>query len=630
MSHVLDLNPIQQEAVKHTHGPVLILAGAGSGKTRVLTHRVAYLLEQKIASPEEILLLTFTNKASGEMMHRVEALTGGKVKVMGGTFHSFCVRVLRRYAQEAGLDPNFVIFDTDDQLDVVKTAMMNLGIDAKTNKPSTFLNTISGAKNELISADEYASFARGDWQQKAARIYMAYQQLLARYKAVDFDDLLVRGVKMLQNNDEVRDKLQEQFKHVLVDEYQDTNKAQYMLTKILAGKHKNITVVGDAAQAIYSWRGADYKNMLLLKSDFADLVTINLEQNYRSTQNILSAANSVISQNKKHPILKLWTDNTDGDKITVYEADTEADEARFVADTVWNKNYADFAVLYRTNAQSRVFEEALLHRGIPYTLIGGVRFYERREIKDVMAYLHLLVNPDNEVARKRCEKNGKGRLAKLVARSSWFVEKRATIDIVDEVLKVTGYLEQYDPENEEDASRLENIKELRSVAEQFPDLLEFLENVALTEKESKRVNFGDQGAVTLMTLHAAKGLEFKNVFLVGMEEGLFPHSRSLMDAEQMEEERRLAYVGITRAMKKLYLSYARRRLYFGQRGNNPVSRFLAEIPERLIENKTSGLGSLGEYRTSPTSRRSSAASIGARWGFDENGNWQWKPDDADA
>jgi DNA helicase-2/ATP-dependent DNA helicase PcrA len=624
MSILNDLNPIQQQAVTYSDGPLLILAGAGSGKTRVLTYRVAHLISEHGVPPENILLMTFTNKASEEMLNRVSnLLKASKTRIAGGTFHSFCARVLRKYAGPAGLESDFVIFDTADQLDTIKQAMSLLAVDIKSTKPGSILGAISSAKNELISASEYPNYARGTFQQTVARVYIVYQQLLHKYHALDFDDLLMETVKLLRTNPDILDKLQEQFKYILVDEYQDTNKAQYEITKQLAKKYRQLTVVGDAAQAIYSWRGADYRNLLLLKQDFSDLETINLEQNYRSSQVILDAAYGVISKNKNHPILKLWTEKNGGQKITVYESESESDEATYIINRIQEqidagKRYYDFAVLYRTNAQSRVFEEAFLHMGIPYTLVGGTRFYERKEVKDVLSYLQLLTNPANEVALKRAEKIGKNRLQKLrEAHINMYVD---TLEILDEVLRVTQYLELYNPDNEEDAARLENIKELRSVAQQFPKMVDFLENIALTEKEAKSkarsLEESRLGAVTLMTLHAAKGLEFKTVFLVGLEEGLFPHSRTLMDPTEMEEERRLCYVGITRAMEKLYLTYARRRLYFGQRSSNMVSRFLADIPEKLLDMPLEA-------------PRKTAASVGEKWGFDESGNWRWKPSDDD-
>lgn len=601
MDILAGLNEAQKQAVMWDRGPLLILAGAGSGKTRVLTHRVMWLIERGV-NPDEILLQTFTNKASQEMLKRVK-----NGKVMGGTFHSFSAKILRRFADEAGLDPNFVIFDEGDQLDTVKQAMIAVGADPKAVKPGSVLGAISGAKSELISPGEYAGNARGNFWQTVARVYLAYQQLLKRYKALDFDDLLGEMVRLVKMDAEVREKLQEKFKYILVDEYQDTNKAQYEITKTLAQKYQNLTVVGDFSQSIYSWRGADYRNMLALKSDFPELTIMNLEQNYRSTQTILDAANQVISKNKNHPVLNLWTDKGGGEKISIFEAESEYDEASFLISQM-KTDLTNYAILYRTNAQSRVLEEALLHAGIPYSLFGGVRFYERKEIKDALAYLRLVLNPYDEISRKRAEKNGKTRLARLEA--SNLKPQIPTIKILDEVLKITQYLDQFDEMDEEDAARLENIKELRSVAQEFSNLAEFLENIALTEKESRRSRSAD--AVTLMTLHAAKGLEFRTVFMVGMEEGLFPHSRSLFDSEQMEEERRLAYVGMTRAMDKLYLTYARRRLFFGTRSNNAVSRFLADIPENLIEaNK--------EIKF--------VKKISESWGFDETGVWKWSPDD---
>jgi len=616
-----ELNPAQQAAVSYDEGPMLILAGAGSGKTRVLTYRVAYLVGAKGVDPAHILLLTFTNKAAEEMLSRVKRLIGEKaMRISGGTFHSWCARTLRRYAAEAGLAENFVIFDPDDQIETVKRAMTLVGIDIKSVKPGSILGTISNAKNELIGPSEYASFAKGNFQLAAAKTYMAYQQLLKKYKALDFDDLLVEAVRLLQRNPEVLEKLQNHHTHILVDEYQDTNKAQYTITKLLARRDENLTVVGDAAQAIYSWRGADYRNLLLLRQDFPNLATVNLEQNYRSTQTILTAAHEVVAKNKNHPVLKLWTDRGEGEKIMVYEAESEIDEARFVLQSIQGDPGAldRFAILYRTNAQSRVIEEALLHAGIPYSLIGGVRFYERREIKDVLCYLRLVINPDDDVARKRAEKLGKTKLLKFTQSLSETESQFSSLQIMDKVLQVTGYLDGLDPLDEEDAARIENIKELRSVAAEYPNLTLFLENVALTEKESRKrgqreiVRSG--GAVTLMTLHAAKGLEFDTVFLVGMEEGLFPHSRTLNNPEEMEEERRLCYVGMTRAQNKLYLTYATQRLYFGQRNNNMVSRFVGDVPETLLA------------ATIPN-RAAKFARVSEAWGFDESGVWKWRPED---
>jgi len=594
MSDILThLNPPQQEAVTHGEGPLLILAGAGSGKTRALTYRVAYLIKDQKIEPENILLVTFTNKAANEMKERVRKLVG-ITPPFAGTFHSFCARILRIDGKHVGIPPNYLIYDEADQLDTIKLALEKLDISSKYFRPASVLTTISQAKNELISATEYPQYARGHFQKTVAQIYLAYQQLLKEYEALDFDDLLFKAVRLFQKEKSVLGKYQNRFRYILVDEYQDTNRAQYILTKLLAQKWRSLCVVGDASQAIYGWRGADYRNLSHLKNDFPDLKIINLEQNYRSTQKILDAAHKVISHNTTHPILKLWTKKEGGEKISLYEAKSELDEAVFVVNKIiehrlkQNSPYSDFAVLYRTNAQSRVLEEAFLHAGIPYILVGGVRFYERKEIKDCLAYLRVLANPKDLVSYKRIEKLGKGRLKKFLEFSKKFDPKKyKTIKILDKVLKTTGYLDLYNPEDEKDLVRLENIKELRSVATEFPKLTQFLENVALVEqehlpehpiKDKKR-----KKAVNLMTAHAAKGLEFPVVFMVGMEEGLFPHSRSMMEKDELEEERRLCYVGITRAKEKLYLVYARRRLYFGQRASNPISRFIADIPENLLE-----------------------------------------------
>lgn len=621
MSDILQgLNQKQQEAVLFADTPLLILAGAGSGKTKVLTHRVAHFISNKNVPAENILLLTFTNKASESMLNRVKNILNTENRtpstVAGGTYHSFGAKILRRFFNEANLDQNFTIFDTDDQIDTIKQTLLNLGLDPKTTKPSSILSAISSAKNELISQHDYVNFARGHFQEIVSKVYLTYQQLLKRFRALDFDDLLVETVKLLQNNPKVLENLQETFTHILVDEYQDTNKAQYQITKLLAKKDKHLTVVGDFSQAIYSWRGADYRNMLLLKQDFLDLSTINLEQNYRSTQNILDAANSVISKNKNHPILSLWTEKSNGSKITLFEAENEWREAEFLISKIQDlrSKYSDHAVLYRTNAQSRIIEETFLQHQIPYVLVGGTRFYERKEIKDVLCYLRLLLHPEDEVSKKRAEKIGKTRLNKLLMTDYLsLITTKSTSEILDHVLKTTGYIDMYNSDDEEDFARLENIKELYTVASQHQNLNEFLERIALTEKESSKskIRSGTADYVTLMTLHSAKGLEFKEVFIVGLEEGLFPHSRTLMDVSELEEERRLAYVGITRAMEKLYLTYTKNRTIFGQRSSAVPSRFIVEIPEHLLETS---------LPPTPKLRRD-------KWGFNEEGVWQWKPDD---
>jgi DNA helicase-2/ATP-dependent DNA helicase PcrA len=522
-----NLNPEQLKAVTFNGGPLLILAGAGSGKTRVLTHRVAYFMSELGIGGNEILLLTFTNKAAEEMMKRVKILTKDAVatqksNVEGGTFHSFCARLLRNYSSIINSSNKYVIFDEGDQLDTIKQSMERLGVDVKTVKPGAVLGTISAAKNELVGPSEYAGFAKGNWQSTVAKIYMVYQQLLKKYNAFDFDDLLMETVRVLKSNRELLTTLRSRYKYILVDEYQDTNKAQYEITRLLSLEHQNLTVVGDAAQAIYSWRGANYKNLMLLKQDFANLTIVNLEQNYRSTKTILTAANKVISKNKNHPILNLWTNNSEGERINIIEAESEIEESAYVISKIkeemqlTNKNFGDFAVLYRTNAQSRILEESFLHSGIPYSLVGGVRFYERKEIKDILAYLRLALNPEDEIAKKRAEKNGKTRLNNLLKELP--MDTLSTIEALDKAMRATGYLDLFDENNEEDASRLENIKELRSVAMQHPNLADFLEIITLTEKEAKRklseASNSYDGAVTLMTIHAAKGLEFKNVYVM--------------------------------------------------------------------------------------------------------------------
>lgn len=591
-----DLNPQQQQAVKATEGPCLILAGAGSGKTRALTYRVAYLISEKGISPEDILVMTFTNRAAGEMIERIKKLTGLlPTQPVMGTFHSFCARILRREGKVLGLPPGFAIYDESDALDAVKEAMATLDIPVKKTSPHAVRSTISGAKNELISSLEYPQYARGYFQETVAKIYLEYQKILERNKALDFDDLLLTTIKLFQAEPSILTRYQIQFRYILIDEYQDTNPAQYLISKYLANRHKNICVVGDAAQSIYSFRSADYRNILNFEKDYPNTRVFNLEQNYRSTQNILDAAHSIISKNKTHPVLKLWTDKNGGEKIEVVETRNEIEEALFILSKLNMNKLSDHAILYRTNAQSRSLEEQFLRAGIPYKLVGGVSFYQRREIKDVLSYLRLLQNPKDSVSLKRAEKIGKGRLSKLMELYSEIannLDKFSTLDLLDKSLQSTGYLAYLDDGTEEGKGRVENVKELRSVAEEFPNLVDFLENVALVENGNlpsrRKVNDKkqDNNAVTLMTLHSAKGLEFPVVFMVGMEEGLFPHSRSMLDVNELEEERRLCYVGITRAKEKLFFTYTRQRLYFGTRSNNLISRFLGDIPQDLVSSNT--------------------------------------------
>ncbi len=597
------LNPAQAAAVKQTDGPILILAGAGSGKTRVLTYKVAYLIAEKGISPDNLLMVTFTNKASGEMKERIIRLlkTSDQRPATNlpicGTFHAICAKILRRYGCKLGIPPGFLIYDDQDQKEVIKEAVGKLDLDRTKFKPTIVGAMISSAKNELISSTEYPQYAYGPFQKEVGKIYLEYQKILRENQALDFDDLIFMVVRLLEKDKETAGFLQNKFRYILVDEYQDTNRAQYVLTKLLAKKWRNLCVVGDASQSIYAWRGADFRNIVNFQKDFPDTKVFHLEQNYRSTKMILDTAYSIISKNQSHPILKLWTDKKSGNAIKLYQAGNEHDEADFIIRVVSDYRYyhpksaySDFVVLYRTNAQSRVIEEALLSKSIPYLLVGGVRFYERKEIKDVLSYLRLLVNPADSVSLKRTEKIGKKKYERFLVFAQDFKKseqsrKLTVMEILDQTLESSTYLDLYDPEIEEEFSRLENIRELRSVAAEFDDLSLFLENVALVEQEytpDHPVPQEKNDALTLMTLHAAKGLEFKTVFIIGMEEGLFPHSRSLLDTLELEEERRLCYVGVTRAMENLYLTFARQRLYFGQRNANQISRFILDIPEHLV------------------------------------------------
>ncbi|KKR87980.1 MAG: ATP-dependent DNA helicase UvrD/PcrA [Candidatus Woesebacteria bacterium GW2011_GWB1_41_10] len=607
MDILTDLNREQKKAVTYTNGPLLVLAGAGSGKTKVLTHRVAYFVQKDLIQPENALLLTFTNKAANEMKERILKLTNGNAP-LAATYHSFSAKVLRIDGINIGTPPGFIIYDESDQKDLVKQILEGLDFSTDQYNPKAILNILSDVKNQMISPTDYLDFVHGSFQEVVAKVYENYEKELRKNEALDFDDLLIKTVQLFKETPEILKKWQTKLTHIFVDEWQDTNKIQYVLTKLLVGNRKNITAVGDASQSIYSWRGADFRNINHLIRDYPGIKIINLEQNYRSTQNILDAANLVISKNTSHPVLKLWTEKDKGAKIKLYGAKNGFDEAEFIVNEINHLRggpghlrgvlYSDTAVLYRTNAQSRVLEEAFLRAGIPYTLVGGVRFYDRKEIKDILAYLKVLVNPKDSVSRKRIEKIGKRKFEKFTEYSrkvakfssdggrmdSSEVNSISTLDLLDAVIQKTDYLALFQKESEENLQRLENIKELRSVATEFPNIHEFLENVALVEDRSPITEHRlPRDSVTLMTLHAAKGLEFPTVFIVGMEEGLFPHSRSLMDTNQLEEERRLAYVGITRAKETLYLTYASKRLYFGEKISNPPSRFITDIPENLLE-----------------------------------------------
>lgn len=594
--YLSELNEAQRRAVEHSGGPLLILAGAGSGKTKALTYKAAHLVTTGKAKPEQILLVTFTNKAAEEMRKRVERVAGVRLPNVG-TFHSMSARILRRDGQEIGISPEFVIYDASDQEDLVKTILREREIDEKRFKPRAIMAMIAEAKQEMLDPLTYNNLARGPFQEIVSMVYSEYQKRLKQYNALDFEDLLFKTVELWQKRKEVLEKYQEIFQHVFVDEYQDTNTTQYTLTKLIVGPRRQLTVVGDASQSIYKWRGADYRNILKLKQDYVDLTEIRLEQNYRSTQTILDAAHNVINNNKSHPILALWTEAGRGEKIKLIEAYSAGDEAKRIILEIGELRNAGYkweeiAILYRTNAQSRALEEGLIRQGIPYVLVGGTKFYERKEVKDVLAYLRVMLNSEDEVSRKRAEKAGKRRLANLLlTQEKYEIKKHTTSEIMDTILTVTKYLEKYDEDIEEDLARIENVKELLAVANEFPDLSEFLENVALVQSEyyageiakSRRDKNTKTEAITLMTLHAAKGLEFRAVFLVGLEEGLFPHSRSMADREEMEEERRLAYVGITRAKERLYLTYAKQRMVWGTGGAQIRSRFIDEIDESLID-----------------------------------------------
>ena len=640
MNPIFDtLNDRQCEAVKHTEGPLLITAGAGSGKTKVLTCRIAHLLELGVA-PYRILAITFTNKAAKEMKERVTNLVGAQAdSIWLSTFHSFCAKLLRFEIDGFhGYTRNFTIYDSSDQLVLVKDCLKKLNLDDKQFMPRSVLGTISSAKNVLMDAKAFAAQASDFYEQKVADVYALYQEKLRENNAVDFDDLLFLAVRLLQEKEDVREKYQSRFQYILVDEYQDTNHAQYALTKILAARWRNICVVGDADQSIYAWRGADIRNIIDFTRDYPDAASIKLEQNYRSTKTILHAANAVIDNNESRPKKTLWTENPAGNKIIHYQAQTEHDEADYIAGVIYNRHeishepYGDMAILFRTNAQSRVLEEKLMRYAIPYTMVGGTKFYDRKEIKDVLAYLRLLYNPEDSLSLTRiinvpkrnigattmehvaayAEEQGISLFEALSSTDEIPVTKRArtslenfaamifdllndiegkdVLSLIETVIKQTGYGDMLDKEAEHDPqgeSRKENVGEFLSVAKDYMDsnpdgnLQDFLENVALVSDVDDFES--SDSKVTLMTLHAAKGLEFPVVFLTGLDEGLFPHSRTLLDPAQVEEERRLAYVGITRAERQLYVTNAITRTMYGRISAYMPSRFLAEIPPQLME-----------------------------------------------
>lgn len=608
-SYLDELNEEQQKAVLHTGTPLLIMAGAGSGKTKTLTYKAAHLIHSQVIRLDELLMVTFTNKAAGEMRERVTKIAQVHLPHVG-TFHSMAARILRREAEAASLSSDFVIYDTGDQEDLIKEISEELELDPKRFRPRALLAAISSAKQELVESEQYLEMARGPFQEVAAAVYLKYQKQLKVYGALDFDDLLLQTVKLWQNNKDILSRYQELFRYIFVDEYQDTNTAQYLFTTLLANKYKQLTVVGDASQSIYRWRGADYRNMAKLKREYPDLTEIRLSRNYRSTQNILDAAKQVIENNKNHPILSLWTESGSGEKIRMIEGYSGSDEAARITSEIQKLHekheWGEIALLYRTNAQSRSIEEAFVRSSIPYVLIGGTKFYERKEIKDLIAYLRIILNPEDGISYKRAEKIGKRKLAQVLA-----LRPTKPAELLEQIIEASQYLSQFDEEVEEDLSRLENIKELQSVASEFENLSDFLENIALVQSEyyadekSKDPSTSSgkvRDCVTLMTLHAAKGLEFPIVFMIGMEEGLFPHSKSLMSSEEMEEERRLAYVGITRAKEKLYLSWAKQRNIWGNTGYQVRSRFVDEINPSLFEYMATNITPLDHYTNKPLSK----------------------------
>jgi DNA helicase-2/ATP-dependent DNA helicase PcrA len=627
-----ELSGVQRDAVRYTDGPVLIFAGAGSGKTRVLTHRIAYLLNEKKVFPDRILAVTFTNKAAGEMKARLEEMVGAAARDLWvGTFHAICVRILRRDGKRVGIASNFAIMDETDQRAIIRDVLHDLDYDERQISPGAALDEISKAKNALLSPEAYETRNTSFFGERIANVYREYDRRLRESNGLDFDDLIAKAIEVLETVDDVRTRYQNKFRYVLVDEYQDVNFAQYRLCAILAGEHKNLTVVGDDDQSIYAWRGSDYKNILRFEEDFPGTVVFRLEENYRSTQRILDAANELVENNKSRAPKKLFTKREEGEPVTVYGAETERAEARYVMEKIKElvregAAYRDFLVLYRTNAQSRVFEEGFASEGIPYRVVGGVGFYARTEIKDMMAYLRYIVNPsdavafrrivnvprrsigqqtiaslveaanaagvsvgqtvfDKELLRRAVPKKQKEleRFAELIVALRERLASYSISDLLVAVLEESGYLRELQGEDTVDArARLENVQELIGVAREFESqenagtLDDFLANVALISD----IDTLDPGSsyVTLMTLHAAKGLEFPVAFLTGLEEGVFPHNRALTDMTELEEERRLAYVGITRAMDRLYLSHAMRRTLYGNTFAHPKSRFLEEMP----------------------------------------------------
>ncbi|MGM0296296.1 DNA helicase PcrA [Enterococcus sp. AZ034] len=650
-----NMNPRQKEAVMHTEGPLLLMAGAGSGKTRVLTHRIAYLIEEKNVNPWNILAITFTNKAAREMKERVNQLLGsGGEDVWVSTFHSMCVRILRRDVDQIGYSRNFTIIDTSEQNTLMKRVLKELNIDPKKYDPRSILGAISNAKNELLTPADYENQQGSLFEQIVGRCYALYQKELRNNQCMDFDDLIMNTIRLFKENEDALQFYQRKFHYIHVDEYQDTNHAQYTLVNLLADRFKNLCVVGDADQSIYGWRGANMQNILDFEKDYPDAAVILLEQNYRSTQTILNAANQVIKNNRNRPDKNLWTENSAGEKITYYRGDSERDEARFIVSEMQKqiadkgRKFGDFAVLYRTNAQSRVIEEMLLKANVPYTMVGGRKFYDRKEIRDILAYLSAIANPSDSLSLERIinvPKRGIGansveKLREFASLHEWsLLEAAMNVDLANisgkagkelgsfgmmmdqfaqmipylsvteltkEILDKTGYKQDLINQNNlESQSRLENLEEFLTVTQEFDKRFEaqneddadapeekltvFLNDLALLSDVDSYEEESSQ--VTLMTLHAAKGLEFPVVFLIGLEENIFPLSRALMEESELEEERRLAYVGITRAEEELFLTNAFSRTLYGRTQYNRPSRFVEEIEQDLLQ-------SLGE-RTQP-------------------------------
>lgn len=675
------LNPPQKKAVETTAGPLLIMAGAGSGKTRVLTHRIAYLIGTGKAAPWSILAITFTNKAAREMQDRVEKLVGPSARdIWVSTFHSMCVKILRRDISRIGFTSNFTILDSADQLSVIKGCMKELNIDAKKFEPKSIQAAMGNAKNELITPERLELKIGDYFDGLVAKVYKLYQKKLKANNSLDFDDLIMTTIQLFKEVPEVLEHYQNKFQYIHVDEYQDTNRAQYMLCKMIADKHHRICVVGDSDQSIYRWRGADITNILNFEQDYPEATTILLEQNYRSTTNILNAANKVISNNTGRKSKNLWSDKGEGSKIRVYSADSEHEEGYFIIGEIkkgldTGRNYRDYAILYRTNAQSRVIEEILIKSEVPYQIVGGVKFYDRKEIKDLLAYLRLISNPDDDISLGRIinvPKRGVGdttvdKLAVAAARRgvsifaaledldelditgrtkatlrdfremilnlNQMLEYLSVTELTEKMLEMTEYRVELQRENTlESKSRLENIDEFLSVTMDFEkrnedkSLVSFLTDLALIadiDSMDKDEDAASGNAVVLMTMHSAKGLEFPVVFIVGCEESVFPHSRALTDNEELEEERRLAYVGITRAEEELYMTNARMRTLFGRMSANAPSRFLKEIPDQYKEELTPGrdrfgrpgmAGSFADRRTGGASTFGGGSSFGGGLG----------------